>query len=694
MDQLDAISSCSFGKVSENCAFKHRLDTKSRTMRSILSPLLMLLCAAFCATAQSPARKGTDYAVLFYVTTFQPGWQPLPATKAETEALKKELETNYGFTCELVANPTKQQIYDKIGAWNQRIGPNDQVLFFFSAHGHFDKASKLGYLIAADGQFRDEYFSSWLDYNSLRPYFARCKAKNILVALDACHSGSFGNIEKGAPDGPDYNKELDCQTQIDRAFQYQSRLYVCSGNENDRTPGDSRFAAKFLETLRKGAPNPGGVIHYDDLHYALGKVQNPEPVHGDFTGHDPGGDFVFVKKNACNTTPPPDRDSDGIPDATDQCPDTWGSQANGCPPDIKPNDTANDLAAWKTAKQQHTEAAYREYLRQFPGGEFKDSANTALRKLEADASARRDDTAWEIATEKDTPEAYKRYLADYPNGLHRSEAETKMNAASLLGGEATPDNMVLIPSGTFQMGSTDGESDEKPAHSVTVSSFYLGKHEVTVTEFKAFIDATGYKTDADKAGNSYVYTDTWKEQSGVNWKYDTRGNLRPSSDYNHPVVHVSWNDAVEYCKWMSKKTGKTYRLPTEAEWEYAAGGGASNRTKWAGVSDENRLNRYANTNGNQDGYATTAPVGSLQPNALGLHDMSGNVWEWCSDWYDSDYYKNSPSSNPTGPSSGSYRVLRGGSWNDYPQNCRVANRSYNSPGNRSSGIGFRLARTF
>jgi formylglycine-generating enzyme required for sulfatase activity len=665
-------------------------------MRSILSSLLLLLCAAFCVTAQSPARSGKDYAVFFYVTKFQSGWQPLPETEIEAKALKTELETNFGFECRLVPNPTKQQIRDELAAANNRLTPDDQVLYFFSMHGHYHPPSDLGYLVAADGKYEDTYSESYLNYNDLRPYFSACKARHILVALDACYSGSFGTTrDKGRPDAPAYSAGPDCATQVTNALRYTGRQYLCSGNKDSRTPAKSAFSAKFLEALRKGL-NAEGLLFYDDLTYWLGKVRNPEPENGAFAGHDPGGDFVFVKKNACNTTPQPDRDSDGIPDATDQCPDTWGSQANGCPPELKTDNTAADLAAWKTAKQQHTEAAYREYLRQFPGGEFKDSANTALRKIEADAAARRDNTAWEIATEKDTPEGYQKYLADYPYGLHRSEAEAKTTPSPSergQGGEDTPDNMKLIRGGTFQMGSSDGESDEKPVHSVTVGDFYLGMYEVTVSEFKTFIDATGYRTDADKEGTSRVYTDTWKDQSGVNWKYDTRGNLRPSSDYNHPVVHVSWNDAVEYCKWLSKKNGKTYRLPTEAEWEYAAGGGASNRTKWAGTSDENNLGRYANATGNQDGHALTAPIGRLLANTLGLYDMSGNVWEWCSDWYSSDYYRNSPSSNPTGPTSGSFRVRRGGSWYGGPQNCRVAYRSDDAPGSRYYNAGFRLART-
>jgi sulfatase modifying factor 1 len=659
-------------------------------MKKLLFLLLIPLLLGNTGGHHSALRKGHDYAVFFYVSTFQPGWQPLPDTQTEAEALTKVLESDYGFEVKLVANPSRQQIYDEIADWNERLGPDDQVLFFFSMHGYYDPGSELGYLIAADGLYRDDYYKTWLDYNSLRPYFAKCKAKHMLIALDACYSGSFGNIER-APDRPAYDEGQDCQTQIDASFQFRVRQYICSGNKDSKTPGKSLFAAKLLEALRQNETN--GILHFDDLTYTLGKVRNPEPVHGSFTGHTPGGEFIFIRKNACAQQP--DRDGDTVPDALDQCPDTWGSQANGCPSELpKSDDTARDLALWKTAKQQNTETAYRDYLRQFPQGEFKEQANQALRTLEAAAARRRDDTAWEIATEKNTQEDYKKYIADYPDGLHRSEADAKINVpASVQTNEKErTDNMVLIKGGMFEMGSDKG-IDEMPLHRVTVSDFYLAKYELTIAEFKAFVDATGYKTDADKEGSSYVYTNDWKEQKGVNWKYDTRGNLRPSNEYNHPVVHVSWNDAVAYCEWLSKETGLKYRLPTEAEWEYAAGGGSNGRTQWSGTSNESTLIRYANYSGNQDGYANTAPVGSLQANFLNLYDMTGNVLEWCSDWYGSNYYYSSPSKNPTGPASGSYRVQRGGAWHYNPESCRVADRFFVSSSYRSLNAGFRLART-
>ncbi len=650
--------------------------------------LFTCIFLSFCclATAQPLSRTGKNYATFFYVTKFQPGWKPLPETETEAKTLKAELESNYDFVCRLVPNPTKQQILDELAATNERLTKNDQVLYFFSMHGLYSPENDLGYLVAADGQYQDTYAQTYLNYNALRPYFSNCKAKHMLVALDACYSGSFGTSrDRARPDAPDFVSGPDCASQVAAALRYDGRQYVCSGNKDARTPAQSAFASKFLEALRKGPRD--GLLFFDDLTYWLGKVRNPEPEHGAFAGHQPGGDFVFLRKNACATAPALDRDGDGVLDSSDKCPDTWGSQADGCPTDIKTDDTARDLAAWKTAKQRDTEAGYQEYLRSFPQGEFKDLANAALRQREAVADKQRDDVAWEIAFEKNTTEGYKKYVAGFPNGLHRSEADAKLKPVDM------PDNMVLVPGGSFQMGSDDGEADEKPVHTVTLSSFYLGKYEVTVAEFKVFVEASGYQTDAEKQGKSWVYTDIWKEQSGVNWKYDTRGNLRPSTEYNHPVIHVSWNDAMEYCKWLSKKTGLQYRLPTEAEWEYAAGGSSGARTKWAGSSDENQLTRYANTDGNKDGHQMTSPVGSLLPNVFGLYDMSGNVSEPCSDWYSSDYSKISNSTNPSGSASGYVRVLRGGSWNGSPKGCRVANRHEYAPAGRNAYIGFRLAMT-
>jgi len=239
---------------------------------------------------------------------------------------------------------------------------------------------------------------------------------------------------------------------------------------------------------------------------------------------------------------------------------------------------------------------------------------------------------------------------------------------------------VFVKGGTFMMGSNDGDGDEKPVHEVTVSDFYMGKYEVTVAEFKAFIDATGYKTDAEKKGYSVVYDDGWTKKEGVTWLCDVKGAGRPLSDYNHPVIHVSWNDAKAYCDWGG------HRLPAEAEWAYAArGGNKSNGYKYSGSNDINKVAWYSGNSG-----ITTHLVGQKAPNELGLYDMSGNVWEWCGDWYGG--YSSSVQTDPAGAISGSNRVIRGGGWGDFARFCRMANRSYDDPANSYNFIGFRVVR--
>ncbi|MEZ4775104.1 MAG: formylglycine-generating enzyme family protein [Bacteroidia bacterium] len=241
--------------------------------------------------------------------------------------------------------------------------------------------------------------------------------------------------------------------------------------------------------------------------------------------------------------------------------------------------------------------------------------------------------------------------------------------------------MIKIMGGTFKRGD----------YNVNVSDFWLGKTAMTVGQFAAFIDATGYKTDAEKGDGSNIWTGSkWEKKAGVNWRCDTKGDVRPESEWNHPVIHVSWNDAKAYCDWLSELAGQKWRLPTEAEWEYAAGGGSENRTEYAGTNNKSELGDYAwYTKNTKD--TGTRPVGQKKPNRLGLYDMSGNVWEWCGDWYGE--YPSSDISDPQGPEKGTDRVYRGGSWFHDAEYCRVSRRNNYTPDYRSRYLGFRPVRT-
>ena len=257
---------------------------------------------------------------------------------------------------------------------------------------------------------------------------------------------------------------------------------------------------------------------------------------------------------------------------------------------------------------------------------------------------------------------------------------------------------VAVKGGCFQMGDTfgDGGSEEKPVHEVCVSDFSIGKYDVTVGEFRKFSKATGYQTEAEKKDGCAVW-------NGEKWAFDsTKSWKRPGfeQDDRHPVVCVSWNDAQEFTRWLAKESEKVYRLPTEAEWEYAARSGGK-LERYAGFSDAGRLAKYANfcdancemewkSAGQDDGYRYTSPVGGYLPNDLGLYDMTGNVWQWCGDWYNEKYYGDSLRNNPKGPSSGSILVLRGGGWSDDPARVRASIRNRSGSGVRINHLGFRL----
>lgn len=246
--------------------------------------------------------------------------------------------------------------------------------------------------------------------------------------------------------------------------------------------------------------------------------------------------------------------------------------------------------------------------------------------------------------------------------------------------------MVKVEGGTFTMGCTVEQDracddDEKPRHQVSLNAYYMGKYEVSNEQFCAFLNEEG-----KQKGNLFKWIKLDSDYCQIEFKH--KSYIPKADKANYPVVQVSWFGAKAYCTWLVQKTGEKYRLPTEAEWEFAARGGNQNQGYvYAGTTAEPTGYAWYDENSTADACA----VGGKKVNELGLYDMSGNVWEWCADWYDA--YTNEVETNPQGPEVGRGRVVRGGCCYSKLKSIRVTNRDANPPFYRASNLGFRLAKT-
>lgn len=299
--------------------------------------------------------------------------------------------------------------------------------------------------------------------------------------------------------------------------------------------------------------------------------------------------------------------------------------------------------------------------------------------------------------------------------MHRDDTRSALRSVPAAEGRH-PDTLVDVTTATFRMGDesvwaypSDGEG---PVHEVALDAFRIDRFAVTNDAFARFVDATGWVTDAERFGWSFVFAgllpddfpptrgvvgaEWWRQVSGATWCHPEGPHSGVDARLDHPVVHVSWHDAAAYCRW----TGT--RLPTEAEWEGAARGGrAGTAFPWGDDLEpdgERRMNvfqgRFPHVDRGADGHVGTVPVDAFPANDLGLRNTTGNVWEWCADWFDAAYYARSERSNPRGPARGERRVQRGGSYLCHISYCRryrVSARSASEPTSSTGNAGFRVA---
>lgn len=282
--------------------------------------------------------------------------------------------------------------------------------------------------------------------------------------------------------------------------------------------------------------------------------------------------------------------------------------------------------------------------------------------------------------------------------------------------KASLSNMVLIKRSTFLMGTADEDQivtdGEGPVRPISVRSFYMDRYAVSNSQYKEFVEATNYQTDAEKYNWSFVFhllllendrkyiiqtastSPWWYAVQGANWAHPEGPSSTIADRLDHPVVHISWNDASAYCEWAGK------RLPTEAEWEFAARGGlVQQRFPWGNELEPNGKHvcnvwqgDFPDLNTASDGYIGTAPVHAYSANGYGLFNMSGNVWEWCSNWFSPTYHLQDTNNNPQGPFTGQMKAMRGGSYLCHASYCnryRVSARTSSTPDSSTGNLGFR-----
>ena len=610
-----------------------------------LTPAL-LLSSLPRATAQQGEARGLDlnvagryYALVIGNNNYQ-YVRRLQTAEADAREVEKLLRETYGFRTKLLLNATRAQIIGALATYRRELAPDANLLIYYAGHGYNDKDADKAYWLPVDASKDDP--ANWISADDITTTIKVIPARHVLIVSDSCYSGTLTREIGSAIPAPTQR-----QLFLQKMLAGRSRTLMASGGNEPVADGGgsghSVFAAALLRGLRQiDRPQFTAAELFRDYveeSVAGGAQQTPEynPLRN--SGHE-AGDFVFSKVKTDGKT---------------------AEITVKAPPPTTVDPAQQELAFWTTIQNSTDAEDFKDYLTRYPNGLY---AGLARRRVAILTSA---PPAGNAARPAATPIGGG--AAANTTGTARPGGRPQQ-MQSRAGVE-----FVWIPAGSFMMGSENG-SDEKPVHRVTIADgFYMGKYEVTQAQWQAVM------------GNNPSYF------KGCD---------------NCPVEQVSWDDAVSFvARLNAQNDGYTYRLPTEAEWEYAARAGTTG--DYAG--DLDAMAWYGNNSGRtrldaaeiyrtdlsnyykritENGGQTHA-VGSKLPNAFGLFDMHGNVWEWCQDWYH-DSYAGAPIDGSAWLSGGEqkYRVLRGGSWFDNASLLRSANRYGVTPGYRGNDGGLRV----
>ena len=668
--------------------------------RLILSLMVALLCSVSYATTkgiQIVARDGeqvghyeNSYALLIGVSDYTAGWPDLQAVPSELSQVETMLQER-GFAVTRVLNPQSSRLKSAFESFVNEHGydTNSRLLFYFSGHGYTRDNGNKGYLVPTDAPDprRDErgFLQKSYAMVDLLALARKLESNHALFLFDSCFSGTIFKT-KALPDTPPLISNLTSRPV---------RQFITAGDAGEQVPAKSVFTPAFIEAIEYGTGdlNKDGYVTGSELGMHLQSVVSNSvhqtPQYGKITDFDLSrGDFVFATLNRSTVSvlstplPEPPKTGQGVDTFLDKMKQENESRAK----------QEREIKSLWEKQQSEMRIAYRDVEA------FVNQSNV---------SGGQKRQAWEFFLSSYTDDnPYSSEDDDLRRQARREMQSTELQDV-LRDGSLGPE-MVIIKAGRFRMGDIDGggDDDEKPVHQVVINQpFGMGKYEVKVGEFRHFVDSTSYLTDAEKSAGG---SEGCRVRKDGKWQWDGNASWRDpgySQAENDPVVCISWRDTKAYIEWLSVETDKRYRLPTEAEWEYAARSGST--TKYHFGNSESSLCRYANgadktplSSGTwknkadcRDGYGdVTAPAGSFQPNQFGLYDMHGNVWEWVEGCYHKTYQGAPNNGSAWASGSCGSRVLRGGSWYNIPRALRSAYRDWSSPGNRLYIYGFRLAQ--
>lgn len=647
-----------------------------------------------------PLTRGRNYLLLIGIDQYR-HLAPLHNAVKDVQDFYDTLCARYHFQPEeatLLLNgaATRANILDAFDRLLDVVKPEDNLIIYYAGHGKLDKRQR-GYWIPVDA--RPERASELIYNTIIREYVADIPSRHTLLIVDSCFSGAmtrgaasdaeaFANRVEGLPSRwllTSGRNELvaDGRQGHNSPFAHSLLTYL-KANQQPKLPVSALVQHVKLSTPRTARQTPYGsylpgagdqhgemIFHLsladaESQAWAEAREAHTPAAYYRYLAAYPQGRHLAEAEQALAELRQPSRNAQAL--AWERTREADTHQAYQAFVDTYPEAEQADQArmrmaeiedeAFQQACQRDTEQAYRAFYRTYPQSTYH---ATAVAKLNEKKEAR----LWEEAQQVGTEEAYRQLLTQYPHGLHASHAQQRLDELARMR-QHLPE-MVLVKGATFLMGDPRFDNSQ-PVHEVSLDDYWVGKYPVTVAQYRFYCEQSGAGMPREPRKIS-----RWINQTGKwSWKDE------------NPITMVTWKEAVAYCEWLSRETGRTYRLPTEAEWEFAARGGRhSQGHAYAGSPDPEPVAWYKANSNHQ-----LQAVGKKQPNELGLHDMSGNNLEFCLDW--DGKYEGKPQHNPQGPEKGWTRVIRGGAWYHDSKELHVAYRYAMVPSYRDVAGGFRV----